>query len=119
MKSSARHRRNVAVTGGVVAAVVISPVLAGLAVGESRLHDVPNLMCINARVYSVGLEWTRHGHFRLPRISLKLKSTSPDIMHVSKCHFHIPKFEALSNGERIWALAAVPHAHISILHGKF
>ena len=33
MKSSARHKRNVAVTGGVVAAVVISPVLAGLAVG--------------------------------------------------------------------------------------
>ena len=33
MKDSSRHKRNVAVTGGVLAAVVISPVLAGLAVG--------------------------------------------------------------------------------------
>ncbi|CAG7817278.1 unnamed protein product [Allacma fusca] len=33
MKLSARHKRNVAVTGGVLAAIIISPVLAGLAVG--------------------------------------------------------------------------------------
>lgn len=33
MKNSIRHRRHLAVTGGVVAAVVISPILAGLAVG--------------------------------------------------------------------------------------
>jgi E3 ubiquitin-protein ligase RNF19A len=33
MHSSARHKRNLAVTGGVVSAIIISPVLAGLAVG--------------------------------------------------------------------------------------
>ncbi|CAL8144143.1 unnamed protein product [Orchesella dallaii] len=33
MKNAARHKRNIAVTGGVVAAIIISPVLAGLAVG--------------------------------------------------------------------------------------
>jgi len=33
MKLSVRHKRNLAVTGGVVSAIIISPVLAGLAVG--------------------------------------------------------------------------------------
>jgi len=36
MKTSVRHKRNLAVTGGVFAAVVISPVLAGLA-GNNNL----------------------------------------------------------------------------------
>ena len=42
MEHSSKHRRNLAIVGGVTASVLVSPIVAGIAVGKSLF--IPNLV---------------------------------------------------------------------------
>lgn len=44
LKKSSRHRRNLAITGGVALSIVTAPVIAAVSVGK-KLDRAPHLFC--------------------------------------------------------------------------
>lgn len=61
---TSKHKRNLAITGGVAASIIVAPVVAGLTVGKTRCtvntegHPPDVVDCINVNTYMAALHFS-------------------------------------------------------------